>query len=228
MNVAVLVPRRSDGGRRDVVWAWVLRRWEDEHPEWPVFVGQHIDGPFNRSLAINRASRDAGDWDVAIVADSDSFVAVDQLRAAVDLAAKTGQITFAYDQFRYLSRRMSDKVMGGYVGDWYKGVEWTMTNTCSSMVVVPRALWDEVGGFDEGFVGWGFEDVAFSLASQALGGGMQRTPGDVWHLHHPSSTENNHNSPLWQASLARMHLYRDVDYDRRKMEVLLAELRHER
>lgn len=225
MRVVGLTPRRADGGRRDVVAAWIRNRWETEHPEWPLIEGHHNDGPFNRSEAINRAAEAAGEWDVAIITDADSFVGPDQLDQAVDLAARTGQITFAYDSFRYLNRPGSKQIMAGYLGDWFPFVEWTLTGTCSSMVVVPRSLWDQAGGFDPGFRGWGMEDVGFSLACQALGGGMQRVPGTVWHLFHAPSTENHHESPYYQANVDRMNRYRGCDYDPEKMAALLSELR---
>src|SRR5690606_17470396 len=143
MNVVVLVPRRSDGGRRDQVWAWLLDRWNSEHPTWPVIEGHHTDGPFNRSAAVNKAARiatEAYDPDVFVIADADSLVDARQLSNAVLTAAQSGQITFAFDHFRYLGRTMTEKILDGYEGDWLKGVEFTLTGTCSSMVVVPRRL----------------------------------------------------------------------------------------
>lgn len=222
MDVAVLVPRRSDGGRRDEVWSWVRQRWATEHPDWPLFEGHHDDGPFNRSAALNQAARDAGDWDVAIIADSDSFVSVQQATDAAAVAHRTGQVTFAYDRFSYLSRRMSDRVMAGYRGDWTLGVEWTMTGTCSSMVAVPRGPWDVMGGADEGFVGWGGEDIAISLALQTFGGGMHRIHGDVWHLWHPPAAHTHDH--VWPE---RMQRYADAAYDVDKMRALITELRAE-
>lgn len=222
MKVVAFVPRRSDGGHRDATWRWVANRWATAHPGVGLWEGHHDDGPFNRSLAVNRAAEAAGDWDVAVVADSDSFVGDDQLRAAVETAWSSGQITFAFSRFRYLSRGMTRSVMDGFVGDWLPGVEWTMANTCSSQVVVPRGLWDEVRGFDPGFVGWGMEDVAFSLACQSLGGGMQRVDGDVWHLWHPPSTDS---TPLREANTERMRRYEACRYDPGCMRSLISELR---
>lgn len=226
MRVVVLIPRRADTGRRDQVWTWVKNRWGEE-VDWPVYEG-HDDGPgkFNRSLAINRASEKAGAWDVAVVADSDTFCGTDQLKEAVKGATESDcGFWLAYDRYMYLTRKMSDEIMTGFQGCWEDGVEWSMTGTCSSMVVVRRSLWDEVQGFDPGFVGWGFEDVAFSHACQTFGGGLQRTPGPVWHLWHPSSPENSHRSPEWHANRDRMLRYGEVSYDQPKMRKLLAEIR---
>lgn len=219
MNVAVIVPRRSDGGRRDELWRWVKSRWESEH-DWPIHEGHHDEGPFNRSAAINRAARDAGAWDVAIVADSDSFVGKDQIEAAVDTCATTGQMTLAYDRFAYLSRAMSDQIMLGFDGDWTPGVEFWIPGTCSSMVVITRPVWDEAEGFDEGFVGWGGEDVAFSHKAQTFGGGLQRIPGFLWHLWHPPAVHASND--VW---VPRCELYAEASYDRDAMHALIDRLR---
>lgn len=227
MRVVVLVPRRSDGGRRDRVWRWLKARWETEHPDWAVYEGHHENGPFNRAAAINRAAWHAttdGHWDVAYIADSDSFVSATQARQAADGAHETGQMWLAFDQFRYLTHAMSDLVMDDYRGDWYAGIEWSMPGTCSSQVVVRRDVWDQAGGFDEGFEGWGLEDVAASHAFQTFGGGLRRAPGDCWHLWHAPAMTDRENSPTWPTKVARAERYHEAAYDKPKMRALLAEL----
>lgn len=191
MRVVVLVPRRADNGPRDRVWAWVANRWAAELPEWDVVIGDHDagEGLFNRSEALNRAAATAGRWDVAMIADSDSFVGRVEALAAVGWAGSTGRLTYAHSVFRYLSRQMSASVLDGFMGDWMPGVDWSLNNTQSSMLAVPRVLWDEVGGFDSRFCGWGMEDVAFASACETMGGAANRVPGSVWHLWHPPSTD---------------------------------------
>lgn len=222
MNVAVLVPRRADGGRRDRLTEWTNERWAQLHPDFKVIEGHHDEGHFNRSKAINNAAGQMPDADVFVIADSDSFVAPAQLTEAITTARRTGQVTFAYDRFAYVNRPMSDLIMDGYAGDWWPGVEWTLAGTCSSMVVVPGGLWREYGGADEGFVGWGGEDIAISLALQTFGGGMKRVHGEVWHLWHaPAPHTHDDVFP------ARMQLYADAAYDRPKMRALVDRLRSE-
>lgn len=227
MNVVILVPRRYDGGRRDQLWHYVAGRWTDEHPAWPIFEGIHAadEGPFNRSKAINAAAAVASNesrWDIAIIADSDSFVGPEQIDAAVELAARHNQMALAYDRFAYLSHAMSDQIMAGYNGDWWAGVEWYLPGSCSSMVVCPRPVWEEVEGFDEGFVGWGGEDVAFSHKAQTFGGGLQRVAGPVWHLWHAPAVHAAND--VW---VPRCERYAAAAYDRQKMHALMVELRTE-
>lgn len=222
MHVAVLTPRRADYGRRDQLAEWTAARWADLHPDFEVVEGHHDDGPFNRAAAINDAAAKAPDADVYVVADCDSFVDAAQLRQAIDTAVISGQVTFAYDRFAYLSRAMSDAIMDGFAGDWWPGVEWTMTGTCSSMVVASGPLWRTLGGADEGFIGWGGEDIALSLALQTFGGGMKRIPGEVWHLWHPPAPHTNDD--VWPD---RMELYADAAYNAEAMRELVDRLRAE-
>lgn len=223
MRTVVLVPRRVDGGRRDFVWSWIRSRWEREHPAWDIFEGHHDDGPFNRSAAINTAAQAAGDWDVAVIADSDSFTGPDQIDAAVAKAVDTGAMAIAYERYCYVNRQMSEQIMAGWNGSWWDGVEFTMTNTCSNMNVVGHKLWTAVGGFDEGFVGWGWEDCAFSVCCAAFGGRV-RVPGELWHLWHQPSAENNKDSPEWQAGLDRLNRYSACEEDPKKVRELLIDL----
>jgi hypothetical protein len=71
MRTVFLVPRRNDNGPRDKLWAYCRARWETYFPDIPIFEGHHDDGPFNRSAAVNRAAKLAGEWDLGIVIDSD-------------------------------------------------------------------------------------------------------------------------------------------------------------
>jgi GT2 family glycosyltransferase len=198
----------------------VRARWTG----WDVHEGHHTEGPFNRSAAINQASRSAGDWDVAVIADSDSFVGYEQLQQAIDGAERTGQLWLAYDVFMSLDKPMTDRILAGYTGPWEPGVELRLEGTCSSVLCVPRALWDRVGGFDEGFVGWGAEDVAFWVATDALGGGFHRVPGPVWHLWHDKSPDTLEASEHRKAGWARLDRYGQCERDPVKVAALLAEL----
>jgi hypothetical protein len=63
-------------------------------------------------------------------------------------------------------------------------VERTNPISWSCCIVIPRAVWDDLGGFDERFRGWGFEDMALQSIVVGLYG-HERIAGDVYHLWHP-------------------------------------------
>lgn len=201
-NVVVVVPRRAGDPTRDRLWSFAKAWWEKDVPDWPIIEGHHDHGPFNRGAAINTAA--AGEWDVAVIIDADVVADADQVKAAVDNAHRTGRLTLAYTKYFALKEEMTERVLDGYDGDWTRGAALKMTGHVSSILAVPRRLWDQVGGFDERFVGWGHDDVAFAAVCRTLGGGIDRIPGSVFHLWH-GPTRRGTSAPRGHALLYRRY-----------------------
>lgn len=193
MGARFLVPWRADGGHRERLWDWCGTHWSRSLPDIPIVQGNSPDGPFNRSAAINDAAR--GEWDVGVVLDADVIADPAQVRQAMRIASDTGRVTLPYTLFVGLNASMTTKILAGrgqgVSRSWDRGARFRSTIHESSIVCIPRTLWDEVGGFDERFVGWGQEDVAFIQACRILGGEIERVPGVVYHLWHPKSPERH-------------------------------------
>lgn len=221
MDVRFLVPWRSDGEYRDQLWDHTRDRWERDFPDVRMVVGESPPGAFNRSAAINDAAE--GDWDIAIVLDADVMIEPDQLRRAMVTAATSGRLTFAFDEYRGLTPHMTARVLNDEPPPrnqwspepqwqspdiWNKGVRFRSVVHESSVVVVPRGLWDALGGFDERFVGWGQEDVSFAKAARVIGGETLRIPGPVWHLWHARSVDRNEHLGQYRANQALGDRYR--------------------
>jgi hypothetical protein len=218
MRVVILVPRRDGFKDRDKLWAFARTWWEADQPDWPIYEGHHLaeEGPFNRSVAINRAAAQAGDWDVAVIIDSDVLCNPEAVRDAVMLASSTDAMVLGYNERISLSQYGTQQVMQGYKGNWRKPtmVHGTAKDACSSCVVVSRKLWDEVGGFDEEFKGWGWEDVAFRVACEtASGRKMAMVTAECWHLHHVVSGGNNPLEDSFIVNKARGERYRAAHWD---------------
>ena len=197
-----LVPRRADNGPRDAIWEYCKARWIELFPHWPVVEGHHDDGPFNRSAAVNLAAELAGDWEVGIVIDSDVIISRTQLKRAVDLAVETQKVTWPHTRWRGLRKDATERLLdnwrnsGGVEAPGAELdrdeldliVERTNPLSWSCCIVMPRSQFDALGGFDERFKGWGFEDMAFQSAVCGLLG-WNRQKGDIVHLWHPRSEE---------------------------------------
>ena len=214
LKTVILVPRRAGIPERDAIWAWCRRRWEETMPETPIVEGHHDDGPFNRSAAINLASRLAdkgGRWDHAVIVDADVFIDPDRVREAIVLAERTGHVVWAFGWWAGTTKAAADRIVAGELDpddlvaevsalhaagepnelghtpvpvvtpDWLEKINPVSWSCC---FVVPRAAFDRLGGFDERFAGWGWEDMAFQSASCGLIG-HERLPGAVLHLWHP-------------------------------------------
>ncbi len=201
-GTVILVPRRADGGERDRLWTF-CRDWWERTVEVSIFEGIH-DGPdlFSRSIAVNRAAKLAGDWQTAVIMDADTIPDPERLREAVTHARLTGQMVLPFDDRRELNPEETEGVL--------HGAPWAMpmgrpfgTGTVSGAVVVNRRLWDVVGGFDEGFVGWGAEDNDFADACTRTGGAIVKLPGPLWHLHHARHVDATDSSPVLQANRLR-------------------------
>lgn len=219
----VLVPRRADPWR-DALWAYA-RPWWAEHG--PVVEGWHTadEGPFNRSAAMNRAAADAGPWRVAVLIDADVVPAHhDQVDQAVGWVRHTGEPVLAYDRRVHLNRATTRSVLAGRAldADTGRGAR-VLESSCSSAVVVRRDLWDRVGGMDERFVGWGWEDVAFRYALETMAGApLRRVLGYLWHLWHPRGATARGSHPQTRANRYRHDLYLEALGDRARMAEVLA------
>ena len=219
-EIVILVPRRADGGHRDRLWAFARERWEQFG--WPIVEGHHDDGPFNRSAAINLAARDAGDWHVALIIDSDVICAPGSIRAAVEIADQSDQMVVAHDERIMLNQRGTDKVLGGFLGSWRDRtmVERVWLDSVSCAVAVSRRLWDLAGPFDARFVGWGREDTAFRIACEVETGPIVKVCGETFHLWHPTTPDANKNSPIRRANEQRHQAYVAARGDRARVRAL--------
>lgn len=216
-----LVPWRPDGEYRDRLWAFCRSYWEAACPDIEIHTADQ-PGTFSRAASINRAAR--GDWDVAVILDADVVSDGEQVYAAIERALATQRLTLAFTHYAGLAPHMTNRVIDGYEGSRDHGVRYRSEQHESSIVAVPRALFDRVGGFDERFVGWGQEDVAFAMACRVLGGELERVAGTVWHLWHPRSPERDRGLPTYQAAQALGARYR-LATSPELMQALLSEER---
>jgi len=214
MSVPVFVPRRADGGWRDEVWNYLKVMYWSRISGFRVLEGVHEDGPFNRSMAINQAAAQRFWDDVAVVADADSFVPERKLIEACEVARDSGKLVCPFTFVLQLGESFTRSLIAGPVTEIkYFDAEHVRTKpieTQSNTLVVPRALWDEIGGFDERFVGWGGEDNAFWRAAEIRRGGQViRLPGAVFHLwHEPASDRNTRmQDPQYLSNLGLANKY---------------------
>jgi hypothetical protein len=233
VKAVILVPRRDDNGPRDELWAFCRAWWEREMSHLPIVEGYHTDGLFSRSAAVNRAATIAGDWDVAVIIDSDVICNPERVRDAINRAHATNAMVLPHAVRYDLSPRASLIARADPTTLLATNDQWRRRHvkhtysadnghpSVSSVVVVPRRLWDDVGGFDEAFRGWGYEDTAFAAACETFGG-LERMPGEVWHFWHPTAKEGKRGTPSWSANSARGQAYRTAIGDKAAIRALRA------
>jgi hypothetical protein len=187
-GAVVLVGWRSSERWRTAAWAMVRAFWEASG--YPLFVGGSTqEGPFSRAAARNEAARLAGDWDVAIVADADCLLELASVGNAVTRARAGHGLILPYRHFLKLGQAQTQRILGGH--RLPRTGHDRRTLPVGGCLVVPRAVWDRVGGYDERFAGWGYEDTSFWAAA----GGAERVDGVMWHLWHPTDPGTAPNAP---------------------------------
>lgn len=197
-ETVLLVGRRAGQKQRDRNWEFARWKWETELGI-PIFEGHHgrfgDSEPYSMAIASNTSAKLAGDWKVALYVGGDFVLRhYRQAREALAVAEATGQLCFAHTHLTLMNEFETERVTGGLT--WPpESVEKRHPNTYSGTLAVPRSLWDQVRGFDERFIGWGWEDLAFWASCNALGGGFQRIEGDMYHLWHPRSRDDNEGQP---------------------------------
>ncbi len=136
---------------------------------WDYVIAFDEHKPFRHGKAMNEAIRRTS-ADMLIMNDADTIAPLEQMLAAVQLAEDQPGLVFAFTDYIRLnedgSRGMKLHDPAGHV--------------CAA---ITRECFDEVGGYDEGYVGWGMEDRDFNRRVEKLWP-IRRVPGEVIHYWH--------------------------------------------
>lgn len=206
-SVSVLAPFRSDGGWRDRVFDWITRRYQTLYPEFELCIGTNDDEPFSRSKARNNAFREAT-GDILIVSDADTFCSTEAVERAIqEVASGNYPWSIPYTVYFNLAEEATLALLAGDpTVDMPEEVpessyEHRLLTAESGVLVVSRDTWETVGGYDEGFVGWGYEDNAFVNLLHRVGIGC-RIRGSAYHMYHELAQDPFHH-PSIDANRAR-------------------------
>lgn len=232
--ISICIPWRTDHGPREADFKFVLAFLEAQWP-WPetqIVVCDSHNEIFSRSASRNKAAEMAM-GDTLVFLDADTFVSRAQIEHAV-VAANTLDFgwCFPYDTYYALSAPGSLRfMMGQSVTE--SDAEFVFPGpdpvdrpaSVGGCVVVRADAFALVGGYDERFIGWSFEDRAFAHALETLyPSGPRRVMGPIYHLWHPAPEAECFGQPHMEANRALGNRYRDAVGDPQKM----AEIIHEK
>jgi hypothetical protein len=199
---------------RAMNWRWLERYWRAQLPGAEIVMGQDSIAsasgcleppvPFSKCCAVNdAASRAKGD--IFVIVDADGYVSASavlfcaqKIRHALKIGRRRWFVP--YRHFYRLTEKAAAQVLesdpahpyilpdppatsdlqettdtGVAMGHWYGAM----------IQIVPRQAFEEVGGWDQRFRGWGGEDVAAMRATDTLYWRHSTIPASVFHLWHP-------------------------------------------
>lgn len=207
-DAVVCIPWRA---MRDRVPAFArVRRFWEEAGFTIITADSDPALPFNLSQARNNAVRQAG-TDVVIVADADTIPDLKIIDRAIR-ATKHNHVIYPFDEYIYLGERPDVATVDVETAE----TERIYTASVGGIMVLRRALYWDLGGHDEGFHRWGYEDTAFQLVAETLAG-IERFPGKVWAFGHHAERDMTHANP----GRARIMLYRFARRDEKIMRELI-------
>lgn len=204
MKLSVLIPwdPRTKCKYRLNAFEWLLRRYEETLYPTEVCIGTNTDEPFNRSKARNSAfAKSTGDY--LLIADADTMFDTAQVYMGVERVRAADTWVLPYMYYYNLAQHQSEQVVAadpwmstGELGLPPTEYEHKILDSPAGLLVMKREHFEAVGGYDERFEGWGYEDNAFRMALNVLVGNSMRLPGfDCYHLWHPVSTTEGFESP---------------------------------
>lgn len=199
-STVVWMPFRGDGAWRDRNFDVAYQ--QAESLGFQVWVHDSGDDPFSIARTWNQLGERDG-WDRAIRWAAD-FVMVGTAPILEALAVDHHYV-FTFDQVSTLDGSQTRRVRR-------RGPEPYPTSRLpfGGINIITRSMWEDVGGFDPRFLGWGHEDRAFVHAVEVLHGPRVRVAGHMLNLWHPKRRQRP-NDEYFRRQEANLEIWREYE-----------------
>jgi predicted glycosyltransferase involved in capsule biosynthesis len=192
---SAIIPWKSNNNApdRERIWSYNKKRWEEKMPDVELLIGDNTDELYNRSAAVNSAAEKAtGDY--LIIVDNDVYFGtklIDVLSGIVDqhpwVIPYSRAICLTEQYVIDMEEDFGEHILPS--ADYLKMNDIVTPDVRlkfpgAFMNVVPRAKFLEMGGMDERFRGWGFEDRSMVSTLNAMYGQYYMLDYTIFHCGH--------------------------------------------
>jgi GT2 family glycosyltransferase len=213
---------------RDRIWKWLNEYWERQLPRVRIVIGQDpVHGlaqegvPFSKTAAVNAAAAQAH-GDILVILDADAYVSPDLITycaSEIRYARRTDRRLWfvPYRRFYRLSKDATERVLNSDPqSPWHPDDPPLSTHLdpllgrspqyghhfAAMIMIMPREAFEDVGGMDPRFAGWGGEDVSAMRAIDTIYSPHKTVDYSVFHLYH--GTIGAGVNRQWQGQTKRM------------------------
>lgn len=188
MKLGIVIPWRAQPSR---VYAFdaVVARYANQFPEAKIYFadkeGERWNISGSRNLGCEMAIADG--CDVMLVSDADVYLDAYVIEQSMKEATEQELVSIPYTKAVFVNKEDSLSIIRGDISDITKlndGSTPHRYQVGGACVITPQ-VFEKLNGWDERFVGWGYEDLAFRTAHERLiGKEMHRSEGFIDFLYH--------------------------------------------
>lgn len=204
--ISILIPFRDTGDRKEQL-EWLQQRWAKLFPEAEIII-EPDDGldPFSKTIAVNRCYRRATS-DILAIVDADVWLDPQILKDAAE-NIRSGKVSWVRPcgTVYRLNKNFTKNLVAFTPDTEFPLVKEEhcerITPTVGLVCVFSRKQFEYVGGMDERFRGWGWEDTAWNVLLDGIFGKAEIWDNIVYHLWHPR-VRNENEKPIWPGQTGR-------------------------
>lgn len=186
MTTSLVVPWRGNGGERERLWEFCRQEWEHSGLVDEIVECDSGQDPFTRGTSINQGVAEAK-GDELILADADTFVSGAFPGLSILRAGAAWVIAYGSHRYYRVSPDTTEALLARERSAKREPTAGEFLERClsySGCVMIRRPDYEEVGGYPETLIGWGFEDNCLQHALDTLVGHHARVAGFAVQLYH--------------------------------------------
>lgn len=217
IKIAVAIPWRTTPSRVPLL-SKVVGWYEDNLPEAEIFYADSDHETFNASAARNMGVKMASSYDIIINNDADVIPTLTSLKLGILKVLENNLLCNPYEEVRELTEAGTRSYLDGDI--LLDDAEHNkIIGSCGGIIIATPSSWNAVGGADESFIGWGYEDAALAVAHRSImGQDFLSVSGVAYSMyHHPA--EKNVDKLIRNRNI--LQEYFDAEKDVLKMKELI-------
>jgi len=185
VDFSVVIPWRPDDGIRSEIFDWTMERYRSLFGDIEICLGDSLSEPFNRAASRNLAVEQSSS-DLIVIADADTPPMLELADALLALSPAKPW-AHPYDLYYSLTEQQTFDLLLTDPKDPLshpRGDFEFVMRSWAGAICMRKDAYNLLGGYDERFTGWGYEDTAFSCAATIIFGNAHRVHGQAYHLWH--------------------------------------------